>query len=181
MKALILNCSPVRDGATAKICEIVANALRDRYTVTMSCIDDFSISFCKGCRTCHETAKCVQRDDAEKLMRLFAENDVLLMVAPSYWGDVPGQFKAFIDRCTPWSNTHEPHAELPKGKKGYCITLRTGGGEKEAVHLCDTIDHFFSHLNIEAAGRLPLTSIENRKDAEGRQTEIERFCNFVKA
>lgn len=179
MKALILNCSPVRDGATAEICGIAANALQERFAVTASCIDDFSFSFCKGCRTCHETAKCVLHDDVEKLMCLFAENDVLLLVAPSYWGDVPGQFKAFIDRCTPWSNTHDPHAVLPAGKKGYCITLRTGDGEKEAIHLCDTIAHFFSHLNIEAAGRLPLTSVAYREDVEEKKNQIESFCKTI--
>jgi multimeric flavodoxin WrbA len=55
MNALVINCSPVRDGATA---------------------------------------------------------DIVVSVSPSYWADIPGQFKVFIDRCTPWCNTHEPHAKL---------------------------------------------------------------------
>ena len=46
-----------------------------------------------------------------------------------------GQFKAFIDRCTPWCNTHEPHAALLLGKKGYAIALRTGPGMKECEHI----------------------------------------------
>ena len=74
MKVLIMNCSPVRNGATAEIANIV------------------------------------------------------ISVSPSYWADVPGQFKSFIDRCTPWCNTHEPHAKISSGKKGYTIALRTGSG-----------------------------------------------------
>ena len=38
------------------------------------------------------------------------------IITPSYWADIPGQFKAFIDRCTPWCNTHEPHATIKPGK-----------------------------------------------------------------
>ena len=45
-------------------------------------------------------------------MAEFEAADVIISVSPSYWADVPGQFKAFIDRCTPWSNTHEPHKAL---------------------------------------------------------------------
>ena len=62
MKVLIMNCSPVRNGATAEIANIV------------------------------------------------------ISVSPSYWADVPGQFKSFIDRCTPWCNTHEPHAKISSGR-----------------------------------------------------------------
>ena len=50
-------------------------------------------------------------------------------VSPSYWADIPGQFKVFIDRCTPWCNTHEPHAKISSGKKGYVISIKELGRE----------------------------------------------------
>ncbi len=179
MKALILNCSPVKNGATAEICNIAVSVLKEKYTVDTACIDDYSFSYCKGCRVCHNTAKCVQRDDVEYLMRKLAENDILVLVSPSYWGDVPGQFKAFIDRCTPWCNTHEPYAELPRGKKGYCITLRTGSGIAESERVASSIEHFYGHLNIEAAGKLCLTNIEYRMNVEAKRSEIIRFCGQI--
>lgn len=58
VKVLVMNCSLVRNGATAEIVNIV------------------------------------------------------ISVSPSYWADIPGQFKVFIDRCTPWCNTHEPHGKF---------------------------------------------------------------------
>ena len=58
MKVLVMNCSPVRNGATAEIVNIV------------------------------------------------------ISVSPSYRADIPGQFKGFIDRCTPWCNTHEPNGKF---------------------------------------------------------------------
>ena len=63
MKALVMNCSPVRNGATAEIAKIVSECLSSKYDVNSICIDDFDIRFCKGCRTCHKTAKCIQQDD----------------------------------------------------------------------------------------------------------------------
>ena len=112
MKALIINCSPVRTGATAEIVKIVEGELSSRYETKTICIDDYSFAFCKGCRACHKTASCVMSDAPviRGIMNEFDEADIIVSVAPSYWADIPGQYKAFIDRVTPWCNTHDPHA-----------------------------------------------------------------------
>ncbi len=176
MHALVLNCSPVRTGATARIAELVGAALAGRYTVESVCIDDYPIAFCRGCRSCHKTARCILEDGAQALMARINAADVIVCVSPSYWADVPGQFKAFIDRCTPWCNTHTPHALLPSGKRGYAVVLRTGPGMRECERLIETIEHFYGHLEIERSGHLALTQIEYREQAEVRRGEIERFC-----
>ena len=61
MKALVMNCSPVRNGATAEIVSIISEYLTERYEVRSICIDE-------GCRLCHQTAKCVQNDDVDKII-----------------------------------------------------------------------------------------------------------------
>lgn len=179
MNALVINCSPVRSGATAEIANIVSKELSQRYETKSVCIDDYDIAFCKGCRSCHNTAECVQTDGAQQLMAEFERADVVVCVSPSYWADVPGQFKAFIDRCTPYSNTHEPHASLSKGKKGYAVVLRTGANMKECERLVQTIEHFYGHLEIECSGSIRLCSIENKTDAEPRKAEITEFCKKI--
>ena len=179
MNALIINCCPVRDGATAAIAGIIARQLSGRFSVRSVCIDDYDIAFCRGCRNCHQTGECVMHDDAERLMREFEQADTVICVSPSYWADVPGQFKAFIDRCTPWCNTHEPHASIPTGKKGYAVALRTGPGIKECKRIISTIEHFYGHLEIECRGRLGLTCVEYREAVEPRREEIEAFCRTI--
>ena len=179
MKALVINCSPVKNGATAEIVKTVSEELSDRYDVKSVCIDDYKFSFCKGCRSCHVTASCVQHDDVDILMDEFEQADVIVSVSPSYWADVPGQFKAFIDRCTPWCNTHEPHKTIPSGKKGYAIALRTGPNMPECNRIIGTIEHFYGHLEIECCGSLGLTSVENRNDVEPRKNEIKEFCTKI--
>ncbi len=176
MNAMVMNSSPVRTGATAEIVRIVAERLSNKYDTRSLCIDDYRFGYCTGCRGCHTTAACVQRDDVERLMREYERADLIVTVAPSYWADIPGQFKAFIDRCTPWCDTHEPHATIGKGKKGYAIALRTGPGMKECDRIIESIEHFYGHLGIERCGRLGLCSVENRGDALRREDEIVRFC-----
>ena len=178
MKILVMNCSPVRNGATAEITKIVSGYFKSD-NVKTTCIDDFNISFCKGCRSCHKTAKCIINDDVSKIISLYEWADVIISVAPSYWADIPGQFKVFIDRCTPWCNTHEPHATISNGKKGYSIALRTGPNMKECERVISSIEHFYGHLEIECCGSLGLCSIENKEDAQQKEKEIIEFCNKI--
>ena len=87
--------------------------------------------------------------------------------------------QSFIDRCTPWCNTHEPHAKISSGKKGYVIVLRTGPGMKECERIIATIEHFYGHMEIECCDRLGLCSVEYKEDLECRREEIEEFCNSI--
>ncbi len=179
MNALIINCSPVRNGATAEIAGIVRDELSRRYTVRSICIDDYDFSFCKGCRSCHKTAKCVMDDDIPRIIDEFERADIIVSVSPSYWADIPGQYKAFIDRCTPWCNTHEPHASVSGGKKGYSIALRTGPGMRECERIIQSIEHFYGHLEIECCGSMGLCSVEYRENVEPRRGEIISFCKKI--
>lgn len=156
MQALIINCSPVKTGATALIVSVISACLKQKYETRAICIADYAFQFCRGCRSCHSTAQCVQHDDVDKIMAEMDDSDIIVAVSPSYWADVPGQFKAFIDRCTPWCNTHEPHASLRPGKRGYAVALRTGPSMRECERIIQTIQHFFGHLEIETCASLGL-------------------------
>lgn len=179
MNALVINCSPVRTGATAEIARIVSEELSRKYTTKSVCIDDYRFGFCKGCRSCHTTAKCVQNDDVDLLMGEFERADIIVSVSPSYWADVPGQFKAFIDRCTPWCNTHQPHAAVTAGKRGYAIALRTGPSMGECDKIIASIEHFYGHLEIECCGKLGLCSVEFKEAVKYRENEILTFCGQI--
>ncbi len=179
MNILVINCSPVKNGATAEIVRLVAEYTGKDNTVKTVCIDDYDIKMCRGCRSCHTTAKCIQNDDVTKLMKEYEWADKIVSVSPSYWADIPGQFKVFIDRCTPWCNTHEPHATIPEGKKGYTIALRTGPSMPECERIISSIEHFYGHLEIEASGSLGLCSVEYKEDVEARVDEIKDFCEKI--
>jgi multimeric flavodoxin WrbA len=179
MKALVINCSPVRNGATAEIVDIVSQELSKKYDVKSICIDDYTFSFCKGCRSCHATAKCVMEDDIPVIINEFDAVDVIVSVSPSYWADIPGQYKAFIDRCTPWCNTHEPHASIKPGKRGYTIALRTGPSMSECERIIHSIEHFYGHLEIQTVKSLGLCSVEYKDNVEPRKPEIIEFCEGI--
>lgn len=179
MNDLIINCSPVKIGATQEIVNIVTKELESKYVVKSICIDDFNFSFCKGCRNCHNTAKCIMNDDVNLIMNHLEWADKVICVSPSYWADIPGQFKAFIDRCTPWCNTHEPYAKLSPNKKGYAIALRTGPSMRECNKVIESINHFYGYLEIECKDSLGLCCIECKDDLENNKEEIIEFCKMI--
>lgn len=179
MNILIINCSPVRNGATAEVVSFVEEYVKVGNVVKTICIDDYYVKLCRGCRLCHKTAKCFQKDDVVKLMNTFDWADKIVSVSPSYWADIPGQFKVFIDRCTPWCNTHEPHAKLKNGKKGYAIALRTGQSMPECERIISSIEHFYGHLEIKPSGKLGLCGIEYREALAAKKDEIKRFCELI--
>lgn len=151
----------------------------ERHEIRSACIDDYNFGFCRGCRACHKTAVCIQKDDVGRIIAQYEWADVIISVSPSYWADIPGQFKAFIDRCTPWCNTHEPHASLGGRKKGYAIALRTGPGMKECRRIIESIEHFYGHMEIECCGSMGLCSIEYMEDVADRKNEIVEFCKDI--
>lgn len=44
MQVLIINCSPVRTGATAEVVKLVSEQLSSRYSVKSICIDDYTFA-----------------------------------------------------------------------------------------------------------------------------------------
>ena len=179
MRALVVNCSPVSTGATAEICRVVSRELASGFMVKSICIDAYVFGFCEGCRNCWETGECVQHDDVVEMVEEYDKADIIVTVSPSYWGDVPGQFKAFIDRCSPWCHTKGEHAGISSCKKGYAIALRSGTAMRECNRVMDTVDHFYEYLKIQPCGRLGLCNVEYKKDVALREGEITAFCQRI--
>ena len=176
MRVLIVNGSPVRSGATAAIAALAAACAPEGAKVHQVCINDYALHFCRGCRRCHTTGRCVQHDGVDELLCEMDAADRLLFVVPSYWAEMPGELKCFVDRCTPYSNTHQPHAALKPGKTGYAIALRTGPGAPECERILGSMAHYFGHMEVAYGGGLALTSIAGREDVPARTEEIENFC-----
>ena len=187
MKILVMNCSPVRDGATdwfareaaRGFAEPLAGCYVPRHEVKQICIADYAFAFCRGCRCCHDTGACVQHDDFDKLMAEIDDADEVVFVVPSYWADVPAQLKAFIDRCTPWCDTHEPHAVLREGKCARMILFRTGHGQAELDNLERTVRHFCGHMHMHVRGVMRMTGVDNREKAMTHWREMEDFCACI--
>jgi multimeric flavodoxin WrbA len=166
MNILLLNASPQKRGATQAILDIVARELPHGASAELLCLGDYNINFCLGEKRCYETCECIRNDDMLPLLNKIDAANVLVIAAPSYWADVPAQFKAFIDRCTPYSETNPnpAHRMLSPGKKCYGIALRTGSRTSECEHIIETIRHWCGHMQIAMVGSTYFCGINDIND-----------------
>ncbi len=190
MKVLLLNASPKNYGATQEILKIIRNRIPHNITSEILCLGDVDIEYCLGDKACYETCKCIQNDEMEALINKIDDSDVLIIAAPSYWADVPGQFKVFIDRCTAYgeTNSNPEHRELKPGKECYAIALRTGMRNAECEHIIETIRHWCGHMKIDMIDSIYFCGINDKDDIhmhkeiletktqEWLDTALERMC-----
>jgi multimeric flavodoxin WrbA len=61
-------------------------------------LGDYNIKSCTGCEGCSKTYKCIIKDDMHKVYKLILESDILILGSPTYFYNVSGDMKTFIDR-----------------------------------------------------------------------------------
>lgn len=174
MRILLMNMSPKNYGATQEIVKALQQAAPPTAQTELICLGDWDIGYCKGCKACYKTRRCIVKDDMPALMEKVNQADILVLAAPSYWADVPGVCKSFIDRCTPYGDTNpDPgRPRLHPGKKCYGIALRTGTRPMECEHILETIAHWCGHMGIEMADSLYFCQIEDKSDIEPPQAAV---------
>ncbi|WP_195983846.1 flavodoxin family protein [Clostridium sp. D33t1_170424_F3] len=180
MKALLINASSKKNGNTARLVGLVADAFQEKgMQVETLCLGEQSYSFCKGCRSCYQTAECVQQDDVQKVLGKMADADVILIASPDYWGDVTGHLKVFMDRCTPYSKAHQPYAALPGGKRGISIALSAGEDPRECKAILMKIENLFRTLGIKPAASFYTCGILTEQDLERDEGKLAEAAFFA--
>lgn len=180
MKATCVLGSPKANGNTATILKEVSQIIENSGVETVIFnLGQAQIGFCTGCKICDKTGICIQRDDMDTIIDSIYNSDIVIIASPSYWGDVTGQMKVFIDRCTPICNNNTNRFPIPTGKLGAAIVIRAGQNKKENEHLLSTIEHFLGHLDIPLQCRLTIEGINTQEDLYGRPFELERARDFA--
>jgi multimeric flavodoxin WrbA len=109
----------------------------------------------------------------DRLLEGILESDIVLLASPSYWGDVTGQMKVFIDRSLPLCNAKTGETPVPPGKIGVAVAIRAGQSKGENRHIVDTFEHYFGHLGIKMVGSLTAEGIECLADIRNSGEEIK--------
>ena len=167
MKAICIVGSPRQGGSTAFLVDrIIAGMREGRVEARRFVLGELAIGYCQGCRECETTGTCVQRDDMDTLLQGILDADIVLLASPSYWGDVTGQMKVFIDRSLPLCNAATGQTPVPPGKIGVAVAVRAGRSAGENQHIVDTFEHYFGHLGIEMRATLTAEGINDPADLE---------------
>lgn len=75
------------------------------------------ISPCNDCRRCHKTGKCDLSDQMNGIYEKLEQSDAIVLGSPTYFDNVSGLMKNFMDRCLPYYFSRKL-----EGKKAVLLT-----------------------------------------------------------
>ncbi len=92
--------SPRHDGNSAQLAAcFMEKAVALGVEITKFELNKMSYSGCQGCCACKtKLDRCILKDDLTKVFADIEKADAIMLSAPVYFGDVPGQVKCFVDR-----------------------------------------------------------------------------------
>ncbi len=96
---------------------------------------------CIACYQCFEkkNQRCiVDTDCMNECIEKMIEADGIILASPTYFADVSTELKALIDRA---GMTAKANGDMYKRKVGAAVVAHRRGG---AIHVFDTINHFFT-------------------------------------
>lgn len=129
MKVVGIVGSPRKSGNTGFLVGEVLSAIKDPDIESeILYLSDYRIDECDGCDLCVRERRCPKEDDMPSIERTLLEADLIILGAPSYFGQVPSVMKTFIDR----SRLMKMQNNKLKNKLCTVIThagLRNGGQE----------------------------------------------------
>lgn len=129
MKLLIINGSPRKKGLISQMLRVFhEQAIATGVEVTEVYANDLQIKPCMGCMACRSKRYCVlPEDDAQRVLALIQQADAIVIGAPCYWGNIPGQLKLLFDRIVYGMMRDTPRFPEPlmQGKKAVFISTCT--------------------------------------------------------
>jgi len=154
MKILGISASP-RKKNTYNMMKTVLEAAGGEHEIIF--LKDKNILSCNDCRNCHKTYKCAINDDMKEIRKKLAEANFIIFSSPTYFHNVSGLMKNFMDRCLPFYFSRKL-----EGKKA--ILLTAGG--------------FQNYLEFDKSGKC-LWHKEEKMCVKRCLKSIKYFCDCL--
>ncbi len=146
MKVLGLSGSMRKDGNTAQLIKVILKRCEDAGIETkFVSLAGKKILPCLGCEKCKEKKWCVvEKDDWSAIVQEILDCEVLVIGSPTYYYDLCGHLKNFIDRT--YSLYHDRKLA---GRKGVAVAVQAQKGANRTIQ---TIEGFLSSHEFSSLG-----------------------------
>lgn len=120
MNILIINASPRQKGAISSMLDAMRQKAEElQHQTVMVRTADLHIKHCTGCMYCRTHGICcLPPDDAQRVLEQINQCDLLIIGAPCYWGNMPGELKILFDRIV--------YGMMGESKRGLPLPLHQG-------------------------------------------------------
>jgi len=148
MQVLGISGSMRKDGNTSRLVHIILKQCEEKgLTTEFISLADKQIHPCIGCEKCKKEHECsITDDDWEDVASRMLDCEVLVIGSPTYYYDVSGQLKNFIDRT--YSYYHDRRLA---GRKAVAVSVEADKGGSRAIQ---TIEGFLSAHEFSYVGHV---------------------------
>ena len=114
---VLINGSPRTDGRIARwIATLASEARLAGFETKEFTVATLSVAPCTGCMACRSTGHCrLPEDGAQAVLHAMQEAGTIVIGAPCYWGNIPGQLKTLFDRMVYGMMGEDAHG-FPTGR-----------------------------------------------------------------
>jgi multimeric flavodoxin WrbA len=180
MKVLGISGSMRKDGNTADLVNVILKRCDTAGIKTeFISLADKKIHPCLGCEKCKEKKWCViENDDWDKVIQKVLDCDVLVIGSPTYYYDVCGHLKNFIDRT--YSLYHDRKLA---GRKGIAVAVQAQTGASRAIQTIEGFlsAHEFSYLGwVEGKGYYKGDVLNDANTVKNAQKIGDKIVRLVK-
>jgi len=162
MKILAICASP-RKRNTYNMIETVLNSAKGE--CEMIFLKERKIESCNDCRSCHGVNKCIINDGMDEIYNKLEKTDIIVLGSPTYFHNVSGPMKNFMDRCLPFYFSRKLEGkrsilltsgnfndQLELDKNGKC---KWHNDEIKSVRKClKQMEYFCEILGLKVVGNL---------------------------
>jgi len=181
MKVLGISGSMRRNGNTATLVKEIVNRCENAGIKSeFISLTGKKIGPCMGCEKCREKKWCVnESDDWNGIIKKVLDADVLIIGSPTYYYDVCGHLKNFID-----STYSLYHDRKLAGRKGVAVAIHANKGASRTIQ---TLEGFLSTHEFSSLGSVKGTGYNEGdvlKDTEAIQKAhktADRIIRLVKS
>lgn len=184
-RLLAISGSPHADGTCALMLGCAVSAAKAKgWHVDEIHLYGSRINYCLGCRTCLKTGSCVQDDDIRHIAGLLSNCDVVVLSAPTYWGNVPAVVKNMFDRLLGTAMQTSGSRLQPRLSKKQKYLLLTSCNtpfpfsmlswqSRGSLHAMET---FFRQTGMQALGRISADGMNKKTGlSPGIARKIKRY------
>jgi multimeric flavodoxin WrbA len=180
MKVLGISGSMRKDGNTADLVNVILERCHvDGIKTEFVSLSGKKILPCLGCEKCKEKKWCViENDDWSDVIQKVLDCDVLIIGSPTYYYDVCGHVKNFIDRT--YSLYHDRKLA---GRKGIAVAVHAQKGASRTIQTLEGFlsSHEFSSLGSVTAKGYQKGDVLSDKEAVERAQKIgDKIIRLVK-
>lgn len=149
-----------KDGNTQTLANAFVKGAEESNKVTVVSVADYKINACTGCNACadNENNDCCIDDDMQRIYKILAKSDIIVVASPVYFYSISAQLKALVDRL------HTPKRSSFKAKKLGLLLVAASPLEQVFDSIKVQYKLILDYFGLEDIGSVMVREVKDKGD-----------------